>query len=134
MLLEEDAPTEEREAIGQWSYVEEPGGEATNGELAQAVLEWLETIKPLMKGHDRFQHAVARNALNMIARSEKYQWTDPRDEFATEAIESGEDTLAEPMVLMNLRQKAIEKLAADGPKYPALAVAKALWLERDEED
>ena len=133
LMLEEDAPREEREAIGTWSFVEPPQGEASNGELAQAVLEWLETIKPLMQGHDRFQHAVARNALSMIARSEKYQWTDPCDEFAAEAIESGEDTLAEPMVLMNLRQRAIEKLAADGPKYPALAVARALWLETDED-
>ncbi len=102
------------------------------GELAQAVLEWLETIKPQMKGHDRFQHAVARRALGMIRREEVY-WINPLDWELSKALLAGEKSLSGG-VLSNLRQKALEKLAADVPDYPALAVAKERWILKDEDE
>ncbi|WP_299196347.1 phosphotransferase family protein [uncultured Erythrobacter sp.] len=132
MLLEEDAPEEEREASCYLEETQDNPGEAMNGELAQAVLEWLETIKPLMKGHDRFQHAVARNALKMIRRDEVY-WTNPLDWEKSKAILAGEITLNVPLELMELRQNAIEKCAADSPKYPALTLAKKRWILQEDE-
>ncbi len=71
LLLEEDAPDGIRQRSGcpRLRLVEgiDEEGEASKGELAQAVVEWLETIKAWMEGHDRFQLAVARNALGMVA-------------------------------------------------------------------
>ena len=103
-----------------------------NGELARAVLEWLETIKPQMSGHDRFQHAVARNALKMISRDELY-WTNPLDFELAREILAGAKKLATPTLLSDLRQNAIEKLAADVPNYPALSVARERWILEDED-
>jgi aminoglycoside phosphotransferase (APT) family kinase protein len=128
LLLEEDAPAREREPACFEFEVEENAGEATNGELAEAVLEWLETIKPLMSGHDRFQHAVARNALKMIVRDEHLLPSFVDYELAQEIL-SGEQSLNTPNLLWNLRQAAIEKLSSDVPKYPALAVAREKWLK-----
>ena len=131
MLLEQDVPTEVRES--SCSLQERPAsrGEATNGELAQAVYEWLESIKPQMTGHDRFQHAVARNALQIIARDERYG-ANPLDRERSLAFLAGEETLASQHVLADLRQKALQKLAADVPKYPALAAAKQRWILKEE--
>jgi len=127
MLLEEDAPAKEREPACFEFEVEESTGEAENGELAQAVLEWLETIKPLMKGHDRFQHAVARNALKMIVRDEEFL-PEPSDREWAQEILVGKESLSTPHLLWNLQQQALEKLSADVPTYPALQVAKDRWL------
>jgi len=132
MLLEEDAPAKEREPASFEFEVEEIAGEAENGELAQAVLEWLETIKPLMKGHERFQHAVARNALKMIVRDEEFLPESSDREWAQEIL-IGKETLATPHLLWNLQQKALEKLSADVPTYPALQVAKDRWLMKGED-
>ncbi|MFZ1741233.1 MAG: phosphotransferase [Pontixanthobacter sp.] len=126
MLLEQDAP----EAVqSEQFYSEKPGespGEASNGELAAAVCEWLETIKPLMEGHDRFQHAVARNALQMIFRD---GITLPKsiDADLVRQILAGEISLDSEGLLLRLRKDALGKLAADVPKYPALAVARRKW-------
>ncbi|MDJ0979952.1 MAG: phosphotransferase family protein [Erythrobacter sp.] len=127
MLLEEDAPEKEREPACFEFEVEESIGEAENGELAQAVLEWLETIKPLMSGHNKFQHAVARNALKMIARDAHFM-PDHFDRECAQRILEGKETLQTPNLLWNLQQEALEKLSSDVPNYPALAAAKERWL------
>ncbi len=127
MLLEEDAPEKERKPACYEFDVEDNSGEAVNGELALAVLEWLETIKPLMSGHDKFQHAVARNALKMIVRDEHF-WPEAQDSELAEEILEGKQSLATPHLLWNLQQIALEKVSADVPNYPALAVAKGRWL------
>ncbi len=132
MLLEQDAPQEEREKYPDPALETHLGiGEASNGNLASAISEWLETIKPSLTGHDRFQLAVARNALGMIARdvaiqppgsSGSIEWS------SAQGILSGEVDLSSPGLLCHLKGAAIEKLSADVPKYPALAVAREKWL------
>ena len=126
MLLEEDAPDEERARRAELIEPVEEVGEATNGEIAIAISEWLATIKDQMTGHDRFQLAVARNALGMIARDDAIipQITD---RALCDAVLQGETTLADPHVLVDLKRAALEKLGADIPKYPALAVARKKW-------
>ncbi len=132
LLLEEDAPEVVRAPSNWLEEMPDNPGEAMYGELAQAVLEWLETIKPQMQGHDRFQHAVARRALGMIRREEVY-WTNPLDWELSKDLLSGEKSLSGD-VLHDLRQMALEKLAADVPDYPALAVAKERWILNNEDE
>ena len=103
-------------------------GEATTAELAAAVREWLETIKPLMKGHDRFQHAVARNALSIIERGADLPPVTDRD-LAQDLLHGRRELT--PDLLDRLRRSALAKLAADMPRYPALEVARRRWTEKD---
>lgn len=129
MLLEEDAPEKERaEKVAPRLTPAAQHGEATSGEIAIAISEWLETIKPQMQGHDRFQLAVARNALGMIARDDAIV---PRvtDIELAEDILNGGIGLASPGLLAELKEAALEKLAADVPKYPALEPAWKKWVE-----
>ncbi len=126
MLLEEDAPEEERAVKVDAPIEATEMGEASNGEIATAISEWLATIKDQMKGHDRFQLAVARNALGMIARDDALLPESTSSELA-EAILSGEESLASASLLADLKQAALDKLSADVPKYPALAVARKKW-------
>ncbi len=79
-----------------------------------------------MEGHDRFQLAVARNALGMIAREEVAD-ISASDRGLAQALLAGERDLAEPGLLARLRRNALDKLTADIPKYPALASATAQW-------
>ncbi|MEM6908187.1 MAG: phosphotransferase [Pseudomonadota bacterium] len=129
MLLEEDAPEAER---ARWLYdPTEPcalEGEAGVGEIAMAVSEWLATIKEKLDGHDRFQLAVARNALGMIEREEALISSVATDDDLSREIMSGEKTLRTPELLIRLRGDALLKVSADVPKYPALAVAREKWL------
>lgn len=130
MLLEEDAPEEERNKLAEPYINTITGvGEATNGNIAIAISEWLETLKPGLSGHDRFQLAVARNALGMIARDDAI---NPRGTinypYVTDIIE-GVVSLDTPGTLAHLKSAALEKLEADVPKYPALAVAREKWLK-----
>ena len=83
-----------------------------------------------MQGHDRFQWAVARNALGMIARDDAFL-PKHEDLQLADAIMAGEATLASPGLLAELRQRALEKLGVDVPKYPALAVARKKWTGED---
>ena len=94
--------------------------------MAAAVAEWLETIKPLMEGHNRFQFAVARNALGMIARDDAIL-PESLDAPLVSDIFSGRTSLATPGVLATLREAALDKLNADVPKYSALAAAHKKW-------
>ncbi|MCU0733571.1 MAG: phosphotransferase family protein [Hyphomonas sp.] len=127
LLLEEDAPEEEKAPEVQPLRPFDDLGEAREGELAEAVSEWLDTIKPLMTGHDRFQLAVARNALGIIARRDLYLPQIMEDEKMTNAILAGAGGIGHPKLLGTLRQMVFEKVSVDSPKYPSLAVARKKW-------
>ena len=107
-----------------------PGcGEANISELATAVSEWLATIKDKVAGHDRFQLAVARNALGIIARDGQ----GPVDIFNDDLAEyilgrPAAQTLAEDGMLRELRHLALWKAQSDSPKYPALRAASRKWI------
>ncbi|MDP4573545.1 phosphotransferase [Qipengyuania sp. G39] len=131
LLLEDDAPEEEQARPLPPSDVKlDPLGEASVGEIAEAVSEWLGTIKDRMEGHDRFQLAVARNALGMISRGDRVDVEFADDLLAQELLD-GERSLATPGLLALLRRSALDKLAADVPKYPMLALARAKWTGED---
>ena len=128
LLLEEEAPEAEQRAPVIASRPTKSGpGEATSGEIARAVSEWLGTIKDRMEGHDRFQLAVARNALGMIERDDALL-AQATDIDLAAALLAGDVLLDEPGLLARLRAEALEKLEADVPKYPSLAVARRKWL------
>jgi aminoglycoside phosphotransferase (APT) family kinase protein len=127
LLLEDEAPQAERERPLPASAPEHRTlGEATAGNLATAIAEWLGTVKDRMEGHDKFQLAVARNALGIIARADAAH-VDPADAALARRLLAGEVTLAEPGLLARLRRTALDKLAVDMPKYPALAEARTRW-------
>ena len=87
LLLEDDAPEEEQARPLPPSDTKlEPLGEASVGEIAEAVSEWLATIKDRMEGHDRFQLAVARNALGMISRGDRVDVEFADDLLAQELL------------------------------------------------
>ena len=132
MLLEEDAPEGVRVPKLKITTELDEDGEASKGELATAVSEWLETIKPLMTGHNRFQLAVARNALGIIQRDESLLPYIVSDKELADKCLNGEVDLATPGFLADQRQKSFEKLNVDVPKYPALAVARTRWTTSNE--
>ena len=128
LLLEDHAPREERQRP-----LPEPArapadreGESSAGEIAAAVSEWLATLKDKVEGHDRFQLAVARNALGIVMREERSR-PDPHDRALAKAIIAGDKDLATPGMLASLKRQALDTLAADIPKYPMLAVARDKW-------
>ena len=132
MLLEEEAPEEELERpVAPSQKAPTAQGEANRGEIATAISEWLATIKDKMEGHDRFQIAVARNALGMIAREAATTSTLAVDGKMAGEMLDGRLSLAEHGLLARLRRSALDKLAADVPKYPALAVARKKWTGED---
>ncbi|WP_108790047.1 phosphotransferase [Erythrobacter sp. Alg231-14] len=132
MLLEEDAPAEERRpALEIEDILDDEDGEASNGEIATAISEWLSTIKDKMEGHDRFQLAVARNALGMIARDDSILAFSSDLQLADE-ISDGEKSLETPGLLTQLRLDGLNKLLGDVPKYPALDAAGEKWLGENE--
>ena len=131
MLLEEEAPEEEKARPLDGPLVMGPGpGEADAGEIATAVSEWLATLKDKLSGHDRFQLAVARNALGILAR-EATAIPLLEDGTLADEITRGAATLATPGLLARLRRDVLDKLAVDIPKYPSLAVARHKWTGED---
>ena len=128
LLLEEAAPAAERAALPAPAAVPpiDSLGETTAAELIAAVQEWLAAAKPLFAGRARFEHAVARNALGIVAR-ELAGRPDPADAVLAKRLLAGEDTLATPGMLAQLRRRALDTLTCDMPKYPALALARAAW-------
>lgn len=127
MLLEEDAPpAEQMRALPPQVAAGAETGEASAGEIAIAISEWLGSVKDRMEGHDRFQLAVARNALGMIARENETQ-ASATDKGQADAVLAGELSLDTPSLLADLHRRALNKLTADIPKYPALAVARKKW-------
>ena len=130
MLLEEEAPEEERGRPVAVAQPFSPHGEASAGELATAVSDWLATIKDRMEGHDRFQLAVARKALGKIARDYSLMPREADLQLADRII-NGEFTLRTSGLLAELRSRAVEKLQVDIPRYPALEVAQANWFREE---
>jgi aminoglycoside phosphotransferase (APT) family kinase protein len=125
LLLEEDASEAERaRQVHEPDLLALPVGEATFGELAVAISEWLGTIKPHLSGHDLFQLAVARNALGMIARQSTFlaEWSS---EWAENFLNGS--VRLEGGWLSVLRREALDRAAIDCPKYPALAHARKKW-------
>lgn len=131
LLLEQEAPQAEQTiALPASEQPAAPRGEANAGELAAAIAEWLATVKGRMEGHDRFQLAVARNALGIIARDHAAK-TGHTDAALARALLEGSVTLAEPGLLARLKRAALDKLGIDMPKYPALDVARRKWTGED---
>ncbi len=129
LLLEELAPEEERNRpLPPATPPLVPGtGEPSGVEVLTAISEWLGSdIKPLVSGRDKFNLAVARNALGIVAR-ELEQRPQAIDAALAADLMSGKADLATPGLLARLRRMALGKLTADMPKYPALALARAKW-------
>ncbi len=128
LLLEGEAPDAEKaHALPRSPGTETLAGQASIGELATAISEWLATVKPRMEGHDRFQHAVARNALGLIAR-EAEAGAVGSDRALAQRLLDGSAGLEDKGLLASLRRRALDTVSTDMPKYPALAVARARWL------
>jgi hypothetical protein len=102
-------------------------GEATDGELAIAIYEWLGTVKDRFSGHDKFQYAVARNALGMISRYNAAAIPAFENAPLARRIMAGEATLQDEGLLAELREAILATIMQDVPKYPALAVARKKW-------
>ena len=128
LLLEDEAPESERDR----ALPAPPGaettaaGEPSAAEIVTAVGEWLAGTKDRFQGRERFEHAVARNALGIVARELATRPT-ATDKTLADTILTGETTLATPGLLARLRAAALAKLAADSPKYPSLSVARERW-------
>jgi aminoglycoside phosphotransferase (APT) family kinase protein len=129
LLLEELAPAAERDRplpLAQPAL--QPGsGEPSGAEMLTAISEWLASdIKPLVSGRGKFDLAVVRNALGIVAR-EIEQRPVASDAALAADLMAGKVDLATPGILARLRRMALDKLTADMPKYPALATARAQW-------
>jgi aminoglycoside phosphotransferase (APT) family kinase protein len=127
LLLEEDAPKEERGRPVILETPPSPQGEATDGELAQAIWEWLGTVKDRFTGHDRFQYAVARNALGMISRYTAASIPAVENAVLAASMLDGSANLARPGTLAELRGGILAAVMQDVPKYPALSHARKKW-------
>jgi hypothetical protein len=102
-------------------------GEPSGAEILTAISEWLNSeIKPLVAGRGKFNLAVARNALGIVAREIEQRPCATDAELSADLM-SGKADLATPGLLARLRRMALAKLSADMPKYPALAAARAKW-------
>jgi hypothetical protein len=125
MLLDEAAPAAEREPV----VLPSPApvrrqGEPSRVELLKALGEWVEReVKPHLSGRDRFQANVALNALGMLRRED----ASACDRMLSDDILAGRASLATPGLLARLKRETLVKLAADQPKYSALAKARRLW-------
>jgi aminoglycoside phosphotransferase (APT) family kinase protein len=131
MLLEAEAPVAERQRVlpPPAAFTPPSSGEPDPRELVSAVREWLASdIKPGAAGRDKFMVAVAMNALGIAERSLERPVAFA-DAALADALLTGERTLAEPGLLARLRRQCLDKLAGDMPKYPALAIARALWKD-----
>ncbi|MBV9995736.1 MAG: phosphotransferase family protein [Caulobacteraceae bacterium] len=129
LLLEEAAPAAERERPLPPPAPAAPEriGEPDARELLAAVAEWLESdVKARSAGREKFLAAVAINALGIAGR-ELGGGARAEDADLARDLLGGRLGLASPGVLARLRRMAIDKLAADVPKYAALARARLLW-------
>ena len=129
LLLEDLAPEAERKhPLPPAAPPFHPGsGEPSGAEILTAISEWLNSdIKPLVSGRSKFDLAVARNALGIVAREIK-QRPVATDAALSADLLSGKADLATPGLLARLRRMALDKLSADMPKYAALATARAQW-------
>ncbi|MCR2832964.1 phosphotransferase family protein [Parerythrobacter lacustris] len=134
LLLEEDAPEAERNRAIDDPMEMNPAlhGEAQMDEIVIAVSEWLSSIKHKLEGHDRFQLAVARNALGIVEREHRH-FTIHDDRSAALKVLRGEMNLRTPGFLAECRRGVWSKLREDSPKYPSLQAALAQWPMEEEE-
>ena len=139
VLIERDAPDAEWLRPLPPAPFEPPAshGEPSASEILTAVSEWLAvTIKPKLagrlEGRDRFDLAVAQNALGVVRR-ELAMRPDPHDKALSDALLAGETTLATPGLLARLRRAALDTCTADMPKYPSLTPTRAAWDKPREE-
>ena len=129
LLLEAEAPAAERDRAlpSPSSVAPAPIGEPTNGEMVQAVRDWLaDAIKPDAEGHAKFQVAVAMNALGIVMR-DLDAGVRAEDRALADALLSGATSLAQPGLIAKLRRAVLDKCAVDSPKYAALARARETW-------
>ena len=129
LLLEGEAPLAERQRPlpPPPAAIPERNGEPDAGEILTAVSEWLAgVVKPHLAGRERWELAVAQNALGIVRR-ELAARPATGDAVLAHAILAGEAGLATPGLLADLRRRALATVGADMPKYPALAAARALW-------
>lgn len=129
LLLEEEAPGAERDRPlpAPNEPLAPPSGEASAGEILTAISEWLAAdIKPLVSGRGKFDLAVARNALGIVTR-ELAQRPQAADAALSADLLAGLAELATPGLLARLRRMTLDKITADMPKYPGLAIARARW-------
>ena len=128
LLLEDEAPESERDQPLVAAQPDAPriAGEPSVAEILTAVTEWLGSVKDRFTGRERFEHAVARNALGIVARELASRPQAENPPLAGDIL-AGRVSLATPGLLAQLRQNALRKLAADQPKYPSLAIAREKW-------
>lgn len=129
LLLEADAPEAEqaRALPAGPALKDEQLGETSAAEILTAVSEWLASaIKPRLEGRDRFDLAVAQNALGIVRR-ELAARPDPHDKPLADDILAGRARLETPGLLARLRRATLDVLASDQPKYPALERARRQW-------
>lgn len=129
LLLESEAPEVERTHPLPPAAPQSPisAGEPTAAEMLVAVSEWLAaTVKDRLEGRERWELAVAQNALGIVRR-ELASRANPADKALADDLLAGRQTLATPGLLADLRARALSTLSADMPKYPALAAARTLW-------
>jgi aminoglycoside phosphotransferase (APT) family kinase protein len=128
MLLEEAAPDCERGVIAlPEAAPARRMGEPSSVEMLEALAKWVEEdVKPGAEGRNRFMASVAMNALGMLTR-EAEQPLDVHDRELSDSLLAGTVGLATPGLLAKLKVAALVKLAADQPKYSALAKARAMW-------
>ena len=134
LLLEDEAPEAERDRPFAPADALAPreAGEPTAAEIVTAVSEWLASVKERFAGRARFEHAVARNALGIVARElaarpQAEHRAQAEDRALADDLLAGRASLATPGLLAQLRRAALTKLAADQPKYPSLALAREKW-------
>jgi aminoglycoside phosphotransferase (APT) family kinase protein len=133
LLLETDAPLIERQRPLPPAESAMPArqGEPDAGEILTAVSEWLAAVvKPQLAGRERWELAVAQNALGIVRR-ELAGRPQTSDTVLAAAILAGAAHLGTPGLLADLRRRALATLCADMPKYPALAPARATWERHD---
>ena len=129
LLLEEEWPGGDRGVPEGPEHTSPENGEASAPEVIQAVTEWLATIKDRMEGHDRFQLAVARNALGIVQRDWNVGAVNTSAAMSKSFLE---DDPLDPEYVTGLfpalRRMMLDKVGVDSPKYASLAVARSKWL------
>ena len=131
MLVEEAKGFDAKwpDALPKWSVPESKAvGEALDREIVEAVAEWLATLKDKVEGHDRFQLAVARNALAIVTRDLVCPRYADDEDFSQSILVGKTDIFSGGERLRLMRHYALEKCRVDSPKYPSIEIARARWM------
>ena len=129
MLLEEEWPDADRKrpVLDVHNSEDQELGEAVDWEMLDAVSEWPSTMKHKVGGHDKFQLAVARNALGIVKRQLLGSaWDLTFDEGRSTCLLNGEFKITD-LDLPTQRRRVLDKVRMDSPKYPALKVVCENW-------